>query len=207
MLVSCILFNFGCSLGYAPKVTISPSRPLVARNMAEYLDKRAVLLAVREPENERGLGKWFASVIFTEMLAAAPFASVGNQSDKVWYGLQSTESEELATAAQLGREMGYDLAVIADVERFIYGRTANSMLIVTFYVIDSTKGEIIHSRKVKAEGIIGYTPPFWDVSLNNPVHRDDLFQSVAIDFVNGLRQDWNAPEPKEKVEEYEKTQD
>ena len=205
--LSALLFSMGCSsLGYSPTVNITPIKPVVARDLSGYQDKRAVVLAFKEPSHERGLGKWFSSLVFTELLAAGPFASVGNHSEVKWFSLQSSSSQELSIAAQMGRELGYDLAVVAEVERFIYGRTASSVLLVNFHVIDTTKGEVIHSRRVKAEGTPGYVPPFWDASLNKPVHRDDLFQSVAIDFVKGLHIDWSNPVDEVGDRDYEQTE-
>ena len=194
LLVISIVATSCSTLGISPSVRISGDNPLVARDLTQYENKRAVLLAINEPAHEKGLGRYFADILFTELLKAAPFEQVAHRPQQFWYGLQSEISDEFSTAAALGADLGFDIAIAGQVDKFIYSRNSDSMLIVTIWLFDSSTGELVHAQRLSARGVIGYLPPFWDPSLNKAASQDDIFTATANTFVRRLLVKWHEGE-------------
>lgn len=196
-----MVFSSCGSLGLSPSVKISSGKPIVARDLTPYEDKRAVILAIKEPVQEKGLGNYFAAILHTEFLKAAPFEQTGYRPEETWFGLNSSSDEEFSTAAAAGAQLGYDMAVIGQIERFVYSRNSNSTLVVYLWFIDTSSGELMHAQRLVAEGRTGYVPPLWDPSLNKPVNRDDIFVATANTVVRRLWVKWHLGETDAPVDE------
>jgi hypothetical protein len=182
------------SLGYRPSVSIAPDRPAIARDLTVYQEKRAVILAPREPVNERGFGRYFGSLLFTELSQRAPFRQVDYRPEQIWFGLQSAPSDEYATAAAQANDLGFDLAIVVSIERFVYSRNAESLLELDLRLIDSLSGETVHAQRIVARGHVGSMPPFWDPSVNTPVERGDLVRAAASTLVRRMWVRWDEGE-------------
>jgi len=191
LLLLVVLAISGCArMGYAPEIKVSPERPLIATDIEPYFQKRAVVLAFREPVQERGLGSFMASRVLNELLVAGPFGTVGNAVNTTWFGLDPQPHEELSTAAAIGAELGYDVAIFGEVERFIYSRNTESQVVVLLNLVDTSNGRMLHQQRLIVRGHVGYVPPLWDPSNYKVVDREDLFQATVTVLVRRLHVRW-----------------
>ena len=182
-----VAISVGCAaLGLSPRVRFSPDRPIISNDLAPFENKRGVLLTVKEPATDPGLGGFFGALLFDELLRAAPFEHIAYKPKEKWFGLQSSGDEEFSTAAALGAELGYDVVILCSVERFIYSRNAESMMVVYLWLIDTNTGEMIHAQRLQTVGDIGYVPPVWDPSLNESVTPEDMVVVAANELVRRL---------------------
>jgi hypothetical protein len=196
-----VAMSIGCAaLGLSPRVRFSPDRPIISNDLAPFDDKRGVLLAVKEPATDPGLGSFFGTLLFDELMRAAPFEHVAYKPKDKWFGLQSSSDEEFSTAAALGAELGYDVVILCSVERFIYSRNSESMMVVYLWLIETNTGEMIHAQRLQAVGDIGYVPPVWDPSLNESVTPEDMVAAAANELVRRLW--WKAGIFEEEDEDY-----
>lgn len=186
------------SLGWQPSVMIAPERPTIASDLTGYQDKRAVILAPREPRHERGFGRTFGSYLFAEMSRRAPFRQIDYRPEQVWYGLQSAPAEEYATAAAQAADLGFDLAVVVSVDRVVHSRNADNLLELEMRLIDTLTGEAVHVQRLSARGKAGSLPSFWDPSLNKPVERDDLLWATANTLVRRMWVRWDQGETEQQ---------
>ena len=167
-------------------VRITPARSVLADNLVPYYDKRAGVLAFREPVDQPGLGNAFAAVLYRELLSVGPFVQVLFHPEAEWFGLQSAPAEELATAAATGAELGFDLVVIGEVERFAYGRTADSTMVVSVWIIDTITGEVVHAERLTARGKVRNFPPVWEPGLSSSPDWEQLMGELAAEIVRRL---------------------
>lgn len=173
-----------------PTISVEPKEPLLASDLTGYFSKRAVVLPFREPLQERGLGAFSASLVFNELLAQGPFAMVSDATDRPWFGIDPKPSSDRATAAAIAAELGREVAVIGEVEHFVYSRNTYSRLIISMELLDSVSGELIHKQRIVVTGEVGYLPPLWDPSNYQPVDRQDLFLTAARTLVRRLHVRW-----------------
>jgi hypothetical protein len=167
-------------------VRISGGKPLIARDLGSYADKRAVVLAFREPDSQPGIGAAFAAELHRRLLQGGPFAQVSIRLDTSPYGLQSTPREELATAAEMGAELGADLVVTGEVERFSYSRGSNSELVVSVWFVDTVSGEVVRAERLTARGRAGRFPPLWEPGLSSGPAKEDIVSRLAEELVRRL---------------------
>lgn len=190
VLITAITF-IGCKkLGVEPSINVRPDKPLLASNIEPYFGKRAVVLAFKEPTMDKGIGFFAASQLFNEMLAQGPFKFVSNAADKVWFHFDPQPSQELATAASIAKDMGFEVAIIGEVEQFIYSKNAESSLIITVDILDALTGELLHKQRIQVTGNVGYLPPLWDPSNYKTVGRDDLFLTATTTLVRRMHVRW-----------------
>jgi hypothetical protein len=181
LLSAALLLWAGCG-----GVRVSSERALIARDLSIYSDKRAVVLAFREPDSQRGIGKAFATELHRRLLQGGPFSQVSLRLEASPFGLQSTPREELATAAALGAELGADLAITGEVERFSYSRGANSELVISVWFIDTVSGEVMRADRLSARGKAGSFPPVWEPGLSSGPEREEIISKLAIEVVRRL---------------------
>ncbi len=167
-------------------VRITPRRSVLAHNLGTHYDKRAAVLAFREPVGQPGLGNTFAAFLHREMLRAGPFVQVPFHPEAAWFGLQSAPAEELATAAALGAELGFDLVIIGDIERFAYGRTSDSTMVVSVWILDTVTGEVVHAERLTARGRVRSFPPSWEPGLSGSPDLERLMSELAAEIVRRI---------------------
>ena len=203
-----LLVAGGCAkIGYVPDVRITPDKPLIAQDLTPYAEKRAVLMPFMEPEKEKGLGAYFEATLYDELLKSAPFAHIAHRHDVKWFGLQTRTDEAFSNAAAMAAELGYDLALLGNVERFIYGRNSESTLVVYLWAIDTTSGEMIHAQRLHVRGVVGSMPPYWDPNLNRAVHRDDILGAAANTLVRRMWVKWHEGETEDLYYEDEEAEE
>jgi len=167
-------------------VKIARTEPLVALDLEPYANARVVVVDFREPDGQQGIGKAFASELYRRLMQGGPFGQVAFRPDASPYGLQSTQHQELAAAAALGAEMGFDLVVTGEVERFVYSRGSDSRLEVSVWYLDTVSGEVVRADRLSARGKAGSMPPFWEPGLSRGPEKDDIIAKLAAEFVKRL---------------------
>ena len=182
-----LVFVVGC----AGSIKVGPETPLVARGFDPYLSKRAVVLAFNAPDYERSLGNFFAASLHRELLAAGPFAQVAFHPEADPHGLQATPSATLAKASSLGAELGFAIAVTGTVEQFVYGRTADSTLVVSVWFLDTVTGEVVHAERLTARGKVGRMPPVWEPGLSSGPERHEMIDKVAREVARRIIRRWD----------------
>lgn len=168
-------------------VKIASVEPIVARDMAPYAQARVVVLDFRSPEGQQGVGRTFAAELHRRMVQGGPFGQVDFRPDSSPFGLQSTQRQELATAAAMGAEMGFDLAVTGQVERFVYSRGSDSFLDVSLWIVDTVSGEVVRAERLSAHGFARTAYLAYDPGLSGGPSQDDIFASLAVEMVRRLR--------------------
>jgi hypothetical protein len=184
-----------------PKVEFSSAKPLIHADPEVLAGKRAMLLGIKEPVNDKGVGNLMGALLFDQFLQHSQFTQMQMRSDLVWWGLQSSTQEEFSSAAAIGAREGVDIVILGQIERFVYSRNQRSSLVVYLWLIDTATGEMLHAQRITATGKPGYIPPIWDPSLNTPVESDDLFMLTANELVLRL---FGISETKEAVDVEEK---
>jgi hypothetical protein len=182
----CLALLPGCS-----SVKISPRAPLIAGDLIPYHNKRLAVLAFREPVSQPGLGNSFATCLHREILLGGNFAQASFHPETVWFGLQSSPTQELATAGAMGADLGADLAVVGAVERFVYGRTADSLLEVSVWVMDTVTGEVVYAERIQARGKVKNQPPYWEPGLSKAPERLVIMDRLAAAIVHRMGIRWD----------------
>lgn len=177
--------------GCGSSVKIRPDTPAVARDLVPFQGKRVAVLAFREPDTEPGLGNTFAATLHWEVLRKGPFGYASYHPESVWFGPQSTRVEELATAGAMASDLGADLAIVGSVDRFAYGRTADSVLDLSIWIIDSISGEVIYAERIRALGKVGNFPPVWEPKLSRAPERRGMLEKVAEELVHRMGVRWD----------------
>lgn len=167
-------------------VRITPGRAVLAHNLGPHYDKRAAVLAFREPVGQPGLGTAFAAFLHRELLRAGPFVQAPFHPEAAWFGLQSAPADELATAAAVGAELGFDLVFIGDVEHFAYGRTADSTMVVSVWILDTVTGEVVHAERLTARGRVRRFPPSWEPGFSGGPDLERLMSELAAEIVRRI---------------------
>jgi len=167
-------------------VRIYREQPLVSHDLSGYSNRRVVVLAFDEPSSQPGIGAAFASELHRRLLQAGPFAQISLALGSSPFSLQSTPREELASAAALGAELGADLAITGEVERFHYSRGTDSELTVTVYFIDTVSGEVMRAESLSARGKAGSFPPVWEPGLSSGPAKNEIVAQLAAEIVNRL---------------------
>ena len=168
-------------------IKIAPVEPLVAGDLEPYASARVVVLDFRSPEGQPGVGDTFAAELHRRLLQGGPFGQVDFRPDSSPFGLQSTQRQELASAAAMGAEMGFGLAVTGRVERFVYSRGSDSFLDVSVWIIDTVSGEIVRADRLSAHGFARTAYVAYDPGLSSGPAQDDIFASLAVELVRRLR--------------------
>jgi len=180
--------------GCKPVVRVYGEKPVLSHDLSPYHGKRAAVLAFREPTAEPGLGAMFAQVLHRALLQRGPFGQVGFWPDRAWFGLQSRPSEEVATAAAIGSELGQDVAIAGVVEQFVYGRTAESVLVVSLFVVDTTSGEVVYADRIEARGYADGPLPLWEPELSTRPEYEHVMARVALEIARRLSYPEGVPE-------------
>ena len=177
--------------GCRSSVKIRPDSPVVSGDLVPYQNKRVVVLAFQEPEAEPGLGNAFAATLHWAILREGPFQQASFHPDSVWFGLQSSPSEELATAGAMAADLGADLAIVGSVERFVYSRTADSILDISLWALDTVSGEVVYAERIRARGRIKNFPPVWEPGLSRSPERRSILDKVAEQIVHRMGIRWD----------------